>query len=81
MERALQMPEIVLEILENFEFLNADSDSQSRNTLATVARSCKTLSSVALDILWRGPLTMIQIFGVIPSLRYNDTTRMFVSPA
>lgn len=77
MERALQIPEIVLEIFENFEFLNA----QNRNTLATVARSCKTLSSVALDILWRGPLTMIEIFGVIPSLRYDDTTRKFVSPA
>ena len=28
------------------------SNSQSRDTLAAVARSCKTLSSVALDILW-----------------------------
>ena len=81
MERALQMPEIVLEILEIVEFLDADSDSQSRNTLAAVARSCKTLASVALDILWRGRLSLIQIFGVIPIFRYNDTTRMFVSPA
>ena len=81
MERALQIPEIVLEILEKFEFLDADSDLQRRHTLTAVARSCKTLSSVALDILWRGPLSMIQIFGVILSLKYNYTTRMFVSPA
>ena len=40
---------------------------QDRNTLARVARVCRALSSIALDILWRYIGNVLHLIGVVPS--------------
>ena len=53
---------------------------QGRKTLARVARVCRALSSIALDILWRYIDDVLHLIGVVPSCYSHESSVEYPYP-
>ena len=73
MHDALYIDEIIQRILSEFRIRGTiQYKSCNKLTLARVARTCKTLTGPALDLLWEKQVTMANLFKVLPSFQLGE---------
>ena len=69
MHPCFKIPEIVALITREIPeggVTRYDYQSASRNTLAKLARTCRSLSGHALDELWRVQISLEPLMGILP---------------
>ncbi|KAH9948927.1 hypothetical protein B0H21DRAFT_843242 [Amylocystis lapponica] len=78
MHRALDCDDILLEILEHLNWTLLDSTLRFRNTyLQACALVCKTISVLALNILWKDVDGVKRLFKMLPSFRWDEDEQCY----
>lgn len=75
--RALQVPEILSTIFDNFY----GEDFTDEDSLAALARSCKVFFEPAVSVLWRRLEFLWYLFKVIPSFEFDESRQIYVRPS